>query len=323
MTNFLLISRDTNFVFFLCFFSICRFMPGLVSTGFKRKHDALEEDEGKGCPQPQAYTMQRQSVLNISICKLKTTRALVEPSLRRSVLICNTLRQIEQELRAEGRHFDSTQLSMIIANQSVDQNTDKEILSAPADAGLNSGAPLLPCQRTQDLCAPRECLRKGELSASQTDSPLRTFCGCSGCLANNNRLSTTGTATISIMSNHQHTGKVHNLGSSKETNLRLPSSKQNGASVTDSVFNTSDILDAEEVFGDIDINMYDFDPNSPVTLNPKPTNTTDDWLKSLMGDITTTLSSNATSDSSNQGNCRSDLVDELDQIMHVLVDVGM
>ncbi len=306
-------------------------MPGLVSTGFKRKHDALEEDEGKGCPQSQAYTMQRQSVLNISICKLKTTRALIEPSLRRSVLICNTLRQIQQELRAEGRQYESTHLSMIIANQSVEEHTDREEMSpatptptTTVEAGANSGVPLLTCQRTSELCAPIECLRKGELSASQTttDSPSRTVCGCSGCLAaNNNRLSS-ATATISLMSNHQLTTKVHSIGNTKEATLRLPSKQNSGASF-DGILNTSDILDADESFSDIDINMYDFDPNSTVSLNPKPTSTTDDWLKSLMGDFTTSLSGSNDITSNQGSNCRSDLVDELDQIMHVLVDVGM
>ncbi|XP_072031640.1 LOW QUALITY PROTEIN: uncharacterized protein [Amphiura filiformis] len=305
-----------------------RFMPGLVSTGFKRKHDALEEDEGKGCPAPQAYTMQRQSVLNISICKLKTTRALIEPSLRRSVLICNTLRQIEQELRAEGRYFDSTHLSMIIGNQYVEENTDKEISPAtptPNEGSANSGVPnMLTCHRTSEVCAPIECLRKGELSASQTtDSLSRSVCGCSGCLAaNNNRLSS-ATATISLMSNHQLTSKVHSLGSAEDATYKLPS-KQNNSSSFNGLFNTSDILDADESFSDIDINIYDFDPNSSVMLNPKPTSTADDWLKALMGDLTTTLNSSSNNDSSNQAsNCRSDLVDELDQIMHVLVDVGM
>ena len=261
-------------------------MPGLVSPGFKRKHDALEEDEGKGCHPAQAYTMQRQGVLNISICKLKKTRAIPEPSLRRSVLICNTLRKIELELRAEGRHFDSNHLSMIIANQSVEENADEEILSsATADTNnSSSGAPLvaLNCQRIQESCLAKECIysRKGDINSasSPTDLLSRTMCGCSGCLSSSPRLTS---PAVSLKSNHP---KVHSFGA-KDSSLRLPSKQ-------DTSFTSLplDVLDPEESFGDIDIAMYDFDLNSPVY---------------------------------GVSNCRSDLVDELDQIMHVLVDVGM
>ena len=63
--------------------------------GVKRKYCEVEE--------PPCYLDQRQSILNISMCKLKTTSTKrVEPSLRRSVLIFNTLRYIEHELREEG-----------------------------------------------------------------------------------------------------------------------------------------------------------------------------------------------------------------------------
>ncbi|XP_022333025.1 cell division cycle-associated protein 4-like [Crassostrea virginica] len=62
--------------------------------GVKRKSDEMEfEFEGN----------QRQSVLNISMCKLQNPSARkVEPSLLKSVLILNTLKHIETELRKEG-----------------------------------------------------------------------------------------------------------------------------------------------------------------------------------------------------------------------------
>lgn len=43
----------------------------------------------------------RQSVLNMSLDKFNTGRMLVEPSLRRSVLIANTLRVLQEEMRME------------------------------------------------------------------------------------------------------------------------------------------------------------------------------------------------------------------------------
>ncbi|KAK3092283.1 hypothetical protein FSP39_000729 [Pinctada imbricata] len=63
--------------------------------GVKRKVDVLEEAEN--------YGGQRQSVLNISMCKLQTHSVKkVEPSLLKSVLILNTLKHIETELKKEG-----------------------------------------------------------------------------------------------------------------------------------------------------------------------------------------------------------------------------
>ncbi|XP_069042438.1 SERTA domain-containing protein 3 isoform X2 [Lepisosteus oculatus] len=48
------------------------------------------------------YAAQRQSVLDISLDKFRRGQALAEPSLRRSVLIANTLRQIQEEIRQDG-----------------------------------------------------------------------------------------------------------------------------------------------------------------------------------------------------------------------------
>lgn len=48
------------------------------------------------------YRQRRLAVLNLSMCKLARYRQCSDPSLRRSVLICNTLRHIEREMEAEG-----------------------------------------------------------------------------------------------------------------------------------------------------------------------------------------------------------------------------
>jgi SERTA motif len=47
------------------------------------------------------YRQQRLQVLNISMCKLSRFRQFPDPSLHRSVLICNTLRRIEREMEAD------------------------------------------------------------------------------------------------------------------------------------------------------------------------------------------------------------------------------
>ncbi|XP_062375361.1 SERTA domain-containing protein 2b [Sardina pilchardus] len=99
----------------------------MLGKGAKRKLDEDEEGlEGKalavlsgaspssasGCP-PEgppsflaakgvSYTLQRQTIFNISLLKLYSQRALTEPSLQRRVLINNMLRRIQDELKQEG-----------------------------------------------------------------------------------------------------------------------------------------------------------------------------------------------------------------------------
>lgn len=68
----------------------------MVAKGQKRKL-VQREVEGRGG----AWESQLQSVLDISMEKFHRDQALVEPSLLRSVLINNTLRQVQSEVRAQ------------------------------------------------------------------------------------------------------------------------------------------------------------------------------------------------------------------------------
>ncbi|XP_051579859.1 SERTA domain-containing protein 3 [Myxocyprinus asiaticus] len=67
----------------------------MVAKGQKRK--LHREDDGGDS----AWESQLQSVLDISMDKFHRDQALVEPSLLRSVLINNTLRQVQSEVRAQ------------------------------------------------------------------------------------------------------------------------------------------------------------------------------------------------------------------------------
>lgn len=53
------------------------------------------------------YRQRRLAVLNLSMCKLGRYRQFSDPSLRRSVLICNTLRLLEREMEQDGCFFNS------------------------------------------------------------------------------------------------------------------------------------------------------------------------------------------------------------------------
>ncbi|XP_072534303.1 SERTA domain-containing protein 2b [Salminus brasiliensis] len=79
----------------------------MLGKGAKRKLDEDDEGmEGKALAadglSKVSYTLQRQTIFNISLMKLYNQRALAEPSLEKRVLINNMLRRIQEELKQEG-----------------------------------------------------------------------------------------------------------------------------------------------------------------------------------------------------------------------------
>uniref|UniRef100_A0A674JFK3 SERTA domain-containing protein n=1 Tax=Terrapene triunguis TaxID=2587831 RepID=A0A674JFK3_9SAUR len=80
----------------------------MLGRGLKRKLSDYEEnmaglssafDSSRNLP----YPLKRQLVLNMCLTKLQTYKMLVEPNLHRSVLIANTVRQIQEEMRQESQ----------------------------------------------------------------------------------------------------------------------------------------------------------------------------------------------------------------------------
>lgn len=84
--------------------------------GVKRK---LTEVDGDG--EFHGRCLQRQTVFNISICKLQKSFTRPEPVLFRTVLISNTLRLIEEDIREERRTLETTVLSEPSDGKTVDR----------------------------------------------------------------------------------------------------------------------------------------------------------------------------------------------------------
>uniref|UniRef100_A0A2P2I4Q8 Dentin sialophosphoprotein-like n=1 Tax=Hirondellea gigas TaxID=1518452 RepID=A0A2P2I4Q8_9CRUS len=61
----------------------------------------------KPSSRPHCYQQQRLSVLNMSMCKLNRFSRCADPSLLKSVLICNTLRMLEKEYENEGTSMNA------------------------------------------------------------------------------------------------------------------------------------------------------------------------------------------------------------------------
>ncbi|XP_054988681.1 cell division cycle-associated protein 4 [Sorex araneus] len=68
----------------------------MLARGLKRKS---AEPDGHA---EAAYSLQRQSLLDMSLVKLQLCHMLEQPDLCRSVLIANTVRQIQEEMAQDG-----------------------------------------------------------------------------------------------------------------------------------------------------------------------------------------------------------------------------
>ncbi|XP_029377760.1 SERTA domain-containing protein 2b [Echeneis naucrates] len=131
----------------------------MFGKGAKRKRDEDEEGlEGKtleasvagGGPglgpeglSKVSYTLQRQTIFNISLMKLYSQRPLGEPSLERRVLINNMLRRIQDELKQEG----SVRPLLLPPSPPPDDPMDEGFREAPPSFGVLSAtatAQLMP-----------------------------------------------------------------------------------------------------------------------------------------------------------------------------------
>ncbi|XP_002735177.1 cell division cycle-associated protein 4-like [Saccoglossus kowalevskii] len=226
----------------------------MLAKGIKRKYHDLEEEPKKGVAN--MYCEQRQSFLNISLVKLRTCHNVTEPCLLRSVLICNTLKQIENEIATENHR-----------RQPCDNVGVEKKLSRPC----------VVSSEENERCKSVAGMTTLEV-AMETEEGAQVICG-------------TG---------DQIEGRT--------LQNRVACNEIKKHCTTDI---SMSLLEAcEEEFSDIDVSLYDFDLFMP--LSPKSTE--DVWKPFCFEkSIADSLSSP----------CRTDVADELDQIMNTLIEVGM
>ncbi|KAG7260138.1 hypothetical protein CRUP_019488 [Coryphaenoides rupestris] len=83
-------------------------------------------------PLASTYSIQRQSLLDMSLIKLQLCHMLVEPNLCRSVLIANTVRQIQEEMTQDGSWQLMTQ-ALAAAQCPADRLVASELLCRQTD----------------------------------------------------------------------------------------------------------------------------------------------------------------------------------------------
>uniref|UniRef100_A0A8C5QM10 SERTA domain-containing protein n=1 Tax=Leptobrachium leishanense TaxID=445787 RepID=A0A8C5QM10_9ANUR len=99
----------------------------MLSRGLKRKVIDCETmtDFSSACDcnrNTMPYSHQRQLVLNMCLNKLQNYKMLAEPNLHRSVLIANTVRQIQEETRQE-----ANQLPGVVTDSYKDWNSENNV----------------------------------------------------------------------------------------------------------------------------------------------------------------------------------------------------
>ncbi|KAM9848147.1 SERTA domain-containing protein 2b [Aulostomus maculatus] len=138
----------------------------MFGKGAKRKLDEDEEGlEGKTLEASMAggglglsqeglskvsYTLQRQTIFNISLMKLYSQRPLGEPSLERRVLINNMLRRIQDELKQEG----SLRPLLLPPSPPPDDPMDEGFREAPPSFGVLSAAATTQVSQPSGLLMP-------------------------------------------------------------------------------------------------------------------------------------------------------------------------
>ncbi|KAG8561239.1 hypothetical protein GDO81_015298 [Engystomops pustulosus] len=108
----------------------------MLGKGLKRKLNDCEETMTEfscayDCNRTMPYSHQRQLVLNMCLNKLQSYKMLAEPNLHRSVLIANTVRQIQEETRQESSQLPGVMGGDIPSNNFIYTGSD------PIDSSLN------------------------------------------------------------------------------------------------------------------------------------------------------------------------------------------
>ncbi|XP_077995452.1 uncharacterized protein LOC144448942 [Glandiceps talaboti] len=290
----------------------------MLGKGVKRKYHELEEEKEMGFAN--LYSEQRQSFLNISLHKLRSCQNVTEPKLLRSVLICNTLKQIEKELQMEntGMIYGGRGLS---PPPYISKNTDSMEIPTKEESqrAFNKCSVTTETKvKSQDedkenVCSEKmTCRQYNNVSRTKKDSATCESTDLSMDIEKIEPLSPLGTCETSDASEKHETCRTET--DVKTVNNNNNCERESNCTDIESIDSTLSLLEAgEEEFGDIDVSLYDFDLFTPIS----PKSTEEVWKV------------NATTDSTSISNlcpttsCRSDILDDIDQIMNVLIEVGM
>ncbi|XP_067847757.1 cell division cycle-associated protein 4 [Heptranchias perlo] len=282
----------------------CLMQVNMLAKGTKRKFS--EEQVADACLDPVGsnlslpYNLQRQSLLNISLFKLQLCKMLVEPNLCRSVLIANTVRQIQEEMIQDCSWQGQTAFT----------GSDLYIGHTSSDSLI----------ATDFLCTPTKELHveSSTASTSNTSTLTKSKVNCSSC---ENVTCSSAAASVKDTSTVKDLVQAHfendlNMLEAEEQQVDLKECPK----PLDQVFGSFEIanysssltdMTIDDLFADIDTSWHEFDSvMSGLMTSPKTTPVIFELLNGLPSHTSTPVNSTQ--------NCKTDL-NELDHIMEIIV----
>ncbi|GAB1609467.1 uncharacterized protein LOC115212765 [Argonauta hians] len=286
----------------------------LDTMGVKRKFDDLE-----ACVDFQCYGKQRQSILDITMQKLCTIpERRVEPPLYRNVLIRNTLKHIEQELHDEG-----ITLPMMPSMDSNFSYTNMDSSDCFLDH-LPSDSIDSQDKGNHDIVNSITGLHPLDYTASEHMDMTE-----SGETNNNNN--TISPIVLSVNGDNSSNSVVPLMTSLD----RLPTF-EGSVSIAQIPNPSSPLQKTDDIFGDIDLSPFDVDfvalANSSSKLTPL---SAEEVLHTFPGVTSSNLSSQTSPSSATaetptytslinsqcSSYCRTDVLEDLDNIMQILIEI--
>lgn len=264
-----------------------------------------------------SYSLQRQSLLDMSLIKLQLCHMLVEPNLCRSVLIANTVRQIQEEMTQDGTWQIMTQ-ALAAAQCPADRLVATEVLCRQTDAAAQVGQSPKPFSVVglEEGYHSEEVVMEGDV---ETEVTMSTLSPVSPQMSSASYLA--GPFGIGPCWEEEEECEEDEEEDSEECASEGEEGERDHMSADsrtgDQVFGTFEIKHPapppdpalEELFSDVDPSYYDLD-TVLTGMQSAPKMGPYDLLESLSSHGPTTLSSSSS--------CRSDL-NELDHIMEIIV----
>ncbi|XP_051500623.1 cell division cycle-associated protein 4-like [Myxocyprinus asiaticus] len=286
----------------------------MFSKGTKRKFsDGGEEISDKslvGARVASSYSLQRQSLLDMSLIKLQLCHMLVEPNLCRSVLIANTVRQIQEEMTHDGSWQVVTEAFCSAGQSPSERLVATEVLCRSREPDAE---PKLFSVITYEGCREEEVVADETLCSVSVSDTVSNVCLAGSMDQCWER------GELSVVESDEEALEDSRLGSEEdEENEEAEEASRQGPKSRGQVFGTFEIKNGspgpesalEELFSDVDTSYYDLD-TMLTGIQGAPKMGPYDLLDSL-------APSHSSPSIVSTPNCRSDL-NELDHIMEIIV----
>ncbi|XP_030070625.1 SERTA domain-containing protein 2 [Microcaecilia unicolor] len=278
----------------------------VVGRGLKRKLSECEEsmadlfsafDTSRNLP----YALQRQLVLNMCLSKLQSYKMLVEPNLHQSVLIANTVRQIQEEMRQETSQQATNVCNTVTSSVYNCTGIDLTGISLHLSSGLNN-----PESHACGSCSVETPIENSLMMVSDDDMSS----AISSILKDLDFMEDINPSPCLSSAGDDQPKALESTGLKLENDKLEPKAECVFGSfeISNSTSYLKDLA-IDDIFEDIDTSMYDSDLYFPPFLPPKPPlASSEEMLKAFP----------SCNSSSANSICRTDLSD-LDHIMEILV----